>query len=667
MKNYAKLFGIIAIVTVIGFSMAGCNNDPDPGNGKTGGGAETGLYMGINGFNENVTNRQIGLLNTGNKTQFQGFIDNLTMKPATGLYYAVDNAIDKLQSATLPNDLVNVSVVTFTDGLDNASTAIKPNYSSRDAYRDAVSARLRSTKIKNLNISAYSIGVKGGDVADTVAFSAGLTALASNANHAKEVTSMTEVESTFVQIANSLYSESQSQSVRLRLSGGYDDGNKIRFTFDNVTDAATSTLYIEGTFRRSGTDRSLQTVTYQGLSSSSGTTVSGESSGVYVYFTFENISTSGGNISMNNVQQWEYIQAQTRWQRNSEFGGAGDTETIVDRKSAVIMLVLDCTTSLNADGANGFSQMKTAAKNFIDVLVGGGTRYTVTFNANGGSGTVQPMSANSGSCITLPNGIVLSRTGYTFGGWNTNSAGTGTTYNAGASYTVTGNVTLYAKWNSGSSGTTVPSAPTGVTASRNPAGSTTITVSWNAVSGATGYMVYYSGTGSDSGNLEGSPSGTTFDSTSNSTTGTHYFRVSAVNSTGEGSPSSWVSVGPVSGGSSGTETNPILLTAGTWANGSITSTASAVWYSFSVTSGTTYYVWWNGGYTGFGDGTKTLDIKTSAYYSNGTAIFTAVNQGWTSPRSFTASSSGTVKIKVEPYSGGTGTFAVAYRTTSSRP
>ena len=39
-----------------------------------------------------------------------------------------------------------------------------------------------------------------------------------------------------------------------------------------------------------------------------------------------------------------------------------------------------------------------------------------------------------------------------------------------------------------------------------------------------------------------------------------------------------------------------------------------VWYSFTVTSGTTYRVWWNDGYQD--SGSKTLDIRASAFYSN---------------------------------------------------
>jgi uncharacterized repeat protein (TIGR02543 family) len=74
--------------------------------------------------------------------------------------------------------------------------------------------------------------------------------------------------------------------------------------------------------------------------------------------------------------------------------------------------------------------------------------YTVTFNANNGSGTTPAAQmVNPGSNIILPDGSGLSRSGYTFGGWNTNSSGTGTNYNVGASYTPSYSVTLYAKWN----------------------------------------------------------------------------------------------------------------------------------------------------------------------------------------------------------------------------
>lgn len=71
---------------------------------------------------------------------------------------------------------------------------------------------------------------------------------------------------------------------------------------------------------------------------------------------------------------------------------------------------------------------------------------TITFNANGGSGTV-PSAINTyvGVANTIPSNS-LTRTGYTFNGWNTASDGSGTAYATGSTITPTGNVTLYAQW-----------------------------------------------------------------------------------------------------------------------------------------------------------------------------------------------------------------------------
>jgi uncharacterized repeat protein (TIGR02543 family) len=74
--------------------------------------------------------------------------------------------------------------------------------------------------------------------------------------------------------------------------------------------------------------------------------------------------------------------------------------------------------------------------------------YTITFNINGGTGTTPAaQTITAGTSLTLPTGSGFSRSGYIFGGWNTNASGTGTNYSAGASYTPAGNITLYAKWN----------------------------------------------------------------------------------------------------------------------------------------------------------------------------------------------------------------------------
>jgi len=83
-------------------------------------------------------------------------------------------------------------------------------------------------------------------------------------------------------------------------------------------------------------------------------------------------------------------------------------------------------------------------------LDGSTPQYTVTFNANGATGgsAPAPQTVYSGISITIPGQGTLVYSGKVFGGWNTQANGGGTNYAAGATYTVTGHVTLYAKWQS---------------------------------------------------------------------------------------------------------------------------------------------------------------------------------------------------------------------------
>jgi uncharacterized repeat protein (TIGR02543 family) len=72
--------------------------------------------------------------------------------------------------------------------------------------------------------------------------------------------------------------------------------------------------------------------------------------------------------------------------------------------------------------------------------------WKVSYNNNGGTGTIANQTKTYGKSLTLSNGSGFSKTGYTLKSWNTNSAGTGTTYNLGASYTGNAALSLYAKW-----------------------------------------------------------------------------------------------------------------------------------------------------------------------------------------------------------------------------
>lgn len=71
--------------------------------------------------------------------------------------------------------------------------------------------------------------------------------------------------------------------------------------------------------------------------------------------------------------------------------------------------------------------------------------YTVSYNANGGSGAPSSQTKYYGVDLTLSS-TKPTRTGYSFLGWGTSSTATSAAYAAGASYTSNAAITLYAVW-----------------------------------------------------------------------------------------------------------------------------------------------------------------------------------------------------------------------------
>ena len=71
---------------------------------------------------------------------------------------------------------------------------------------------------------------------------------------------------------------------------------------------------------------------------------------------------------------------------------------------------------------------------------------TLTFNANGGSGSVASISGAHGSSITLPGQGGLLHAGFLLAQWNTAAKGTGASYAVGQTLVLSGSSTLYAQW-----------------------------------------------------------------------------------------------------------------------------------------------------------------------------------------------------------------------------
>lgn len=114
--------------------------------------------------------------------------------------------------------------------------------------------------------------------------------------------------------------------------------------------------------------------------------------------------------------------------------------------------------------------------------------FTVTYNKNGGSGTMKAQTVNSGATLSLRKNT-FKKSGYIFGGWNTKNNGTGVAYankaNVSAltkNLTADKSVKLYAQW--------LLKAPTvkKITVSKG----TKVTVKWAKVKNNGGYEIQYS-------------------------------------------------------------------------------------------------------------------------------------------------------------------------------
>ncbi len=173
----------------------------------------------------------------------------------------------------------------------------------------------------------------------------------------------------------------------------------------------------------------------------------------------------------------------------------------------------------NSTGVSSWSSGITGTKAY--------TRYTVTWNANGGTGGGTTIE-NAGSAHTAPS--PGTRSGYTFNGYYDRPSGD-YLYGpiaSGALFTAPSTITMYARWSVAISNAT---APTSVSAT---GGNGTASVSWSGATNATKYRVWWStganGNGVDPASSYDAETTSTSVSFNLSNGTTYYFWVSASNS-----------------------------------------------------------------------------------------------------------------------------------------
>ena len=130
---------------------------------------------------------------------------------------------------------------------------------------------------------------------------------------------------------------------------------------------------------------------------------------------------------------------------------SGGTTTYGDEKNVKLSDLqsgVSLTVDPNSFDPNSFDPEQSLETKLANLR---GRIRTITFDPNGGEGTMAPQGVLIGEETAL-NTNTFTREDYSFNGWNTAADGSGTSYADGATVTLSANTTLYAQWKSNSSG-----------------------------------------------------------------------------------------------------------------------------------------------------------------------------------------------------------------------
>ncbi|WP_010253193.1 hypothetical protein [Treponema primitia] len=342
-----------------------------------------GVYIGLISFAGTATDLLDGnlvFLDAAGRTKLTNDLQSkytIATQSGTALFYGVHKAIANLKNneTLYPTNLESINIITFTDGLDNGSF-LQSNSAplegqtgiTSDAYAAYIGNQITSRTIRGKPITAYSAGVRGSDVADTGKFTSDLSALASPGK-SSTLSSYGLLENQFKEIAEGL-NITHSDTTFTMVTTGNDPGTIIRMTFDNSgtgsSAASGSTKYFEGTLTYAGGVYSLTNITYaDGFGSAEGAgPITGTINGSEINFVLNNFQGYNRD-NKDYVKQWTKKETDTLWQRNSEYSVGSAVAYTFDRRSAIIYLVLDASTSL---ASSDISQIRSAAVSFINSI-----------------------------------------------------------------------------------------------------------------------------------------------------------------------------------------------------------------------------------------------------------------------------------------------------------
>lgn len=364
--------------------LCACNgNNPTGPSGSSGSGSSAtevhdrtaSMYVGITGFNNKLyhftgnPDKRYDILNKNSLSNYTRFVNSLNMANNTALFWAVEDNVNHLKNCQFPEDIENLSIVTFTDGLENGSGDFDDRFIDIADYEknlEYLKNLISKTSVQGVKLTAYSIGIQGSDVTNVNRFTNTLENLSSGKGYSNKVDNMTQVNETFKKIANDLYKQNSKPQLTVAVP---PQVRKERIVFDQKS-ATESKIYIEAT-KLKESPLKYSNITYVGCKSDSGSEVQGEKNGegstVFVFDNFTDLN--GGKLSYTRTDLWYWDG--TEWAHDAEYDGQNGARTEEVHKSAAIMLILDCSKSLEEQ--NRFADVKNAAVKFLETLAGAAT------------------------------------------------------------------------------------------------------------------------------------------------------------------------------------------------------------------------------------------------------------------------------------------------------
>lgn len=260
-------------------------------------------------------------------------------------------------------------------------------------------------------------------------------------------------------------------------SGSGGNASSASYTFTSKSWAATEGNWTSGTDGAGYNNSGVQVTT--GASGANATCPSSYSNITSIVVSYcTNTSSGAGSIKMS-VGSTELTQSVTKT------GGTTARDLTFDfsstKPSGEPKITVNCTTNsiyvcgvtINYGGGGSTTTHYTSSPDCSTPQ-----NVTVSFNANGGTGTManQTITYNTATALTAN---TFTRTGYTFQGWATSANGE-KVYNDQQSVTLTSDVSLYAVWKANSHNVTFTPSPAGATVTINGKNSSPQSVDYNS-------------------------------------------------------------------------------------------------------------------------------------------------------------------------------------------